>query len=41
LQRSENVYEVDALTVTGDSQSHSGTGPVRVLLHMKTYFRTV
>jgi len=41
LQRSENVYEVDALTVTSDSQSHSASGAVRVLLHMKTYFRTV
>jgi Tfp pilus assembly protein PilO len=41
LQRSENVYEVDALTVASDSQSHSAGGAVRVLLHMKTYFRTV
>jgi hypothetical protein len=41
LQRSDSVYAVDAITVTGDSQSHSGNGPVRVLLHMKTYFRTV
>ncbi|MGA2813613.1 MAG: hypothetical protein ABSG16_19595 [Candidatus Acidiferrum sp.] len=39
LQRSENLYEVDALSVTGDSQSHTGNGPVRVVLHMKTYFR--
>jgi hypothetical protein len=41
LQRSENVYEVDSLTVTGDTQSRSANGPVRVVLHMKTYFRTV
>jgi hypothetical protein len=39
LQRSDSVYEVEAIAVTGDS--HSGNGPVRVLLHMKTYFRTV
>jgi len=41
LQRSENVYEVDALTLAGDTQNKSGNGAVRVLLHMKTYFRTV
>ena len=41
LQRSDNVYEVDALTVAGDSQTHAASGAVRVLLHMKTYFRTV
>lgn len=40
LQRSENPYEVDALTVTADSQNRTGNGPVRVVLHMKTYFRS-
>jgi hypothetical protein len=40
LQRSENVYEVDSLSLAADSQNHSGgNGPVRVSLHMKTYFR--
>lgn len=41
LQRSENVYQVDAITVASDSQNRSAGGAVRVLLHMKTYFRTV
>jgi Tfp pilus assembly protein PilO len=41
LQRSDSVYEVDAITLAGDTQSRSGSAPVRVLVHMRTYFRTV
>ncbi len=41
LQRSDSVYEVDAITLAGDTQSRSGNAPVRVLVHMRTYFRTV
>ncbi|HZC66937.1 MAG TPA: type 4a pilus biogenesis protein PilO [Candidatus Dormibacteraeota bacterium] len=41
LQRSENVYEVEGLSLTGDSQKNGGNGPVRVTVHMRTYFRTV
>jgi Tfp pilus assembly protein PilO len=43
LQRSESIYEIDSLTVAGNSnsQNRSSNGSVRVLLHMKTYFRTV
>jgi Tfp pilus assembly protein PilO len=41
LQRSESVYEVDGLAVTGDLQNKSSNAAVRVLLHMRTYFRAV
>ncbi|MGA2419847.1 MAG: hypothetical protein ABSG69_07150 [Candidatus Acidiferrum sp.] len=41
LQRSESVYEVDGLALAGDLQNKSSNAPVRVQLHMKTYFRTV
>jgi hypothetical protein len=41
LQRSQSVYEVDSLTVASDTRNRTGEGPVRVLLHMKTYFRTI
>jgi Tfp pilus assembly protein PilO len=41
LQRSENVYEVEGLSLTSDAQKTGGNGPVRVVVHMRTYFRTV
>jgi len=41
LQRSQNLYEVDGLSLTSDSQNHAPTGQVRVVVHMKTYFRSV
>jgi hypothetical protein len=41
LQRSENVYEVEGLSVATDAQKTGGNGPVRVVVHMRTYFRTV
>jgi Tfp pilus assembly protein PilO len=40
LQRSENIYEIDGLSLTEDSQNHAANGPVRVTVHMKTYFRS-
>jgi hypothetical protein len=40
LQRSENLYEVDGLSVTSDSQTHAPGGQVHVVVHMKTYFRS-
>jgi hypothetical protein len=41
LQRSDNVYEVNGLSVATDTQKTGGSGPVRVIVHMRTYFRTV
>ncbi|GAC1628497.1 MAG: hypothetical protein NVS9B13_26190 [Candidatus Acidiferrum sp.] len=40
LQRSKNVYAVDGLALAGDSQNQGPNAPVRVAVHMKTYFRT-
>jgi Tfp pilus assembly protein PilO len=39
LQRSENLYAVDGLTLASDAQNLGATGPIRVSVHMKTYFR--
>jgi Tfp pilus assembly protein PilO len=39
LQRSENLYAVDGLALASDSQNQGGTGPIKVSVHMKTYFR--
>jgi Tfp pilus assembly protein PilO len=41
LQRSENMYSVNSLTLTSNTQGQGPRGVVRVVLHMKTYFRTV
>jgi hypothetical protein len=41
LQRSENVYEVEGLSLASDAEKSGGNGPVRVIVHMRTYFRTV
>jgi uncharacterized membrane protein len=41
LQRSENVYEVEGLSLVSDAEKSGGNGPVRVIVHMRTYFRTV
>ena len=38
LQRSQNVYEVDNLSLATEAQNQ--TGVVKVVMHMKTYFRT-
>ncbi|HXM94339.1 MAG TPA: hypothetical protein VOA64_08815 [Candidatus Dormibacteraeota bacterium] len=39
LQRSHNLYVVDGLSLAGDTQNQSANGPIRVAVHMKTYFR--
>jgi Type II secretion system (T2SS), protein M subtype b len=39
LQRSKNVYIVDALTVESGDASHGTAGVLRVSLNMRTYFR--
>jgi Tfp pilus assembly protein PilO len=39
LQRSQRFYVVDGLALATDEQSHAATGPIRVGLHLRTYFR--
>ena len=42
LQRSQNLYAVDGLSLASDTQSQGAgvNGPIKVNVHMKTYFRT-
>jgi Tfp pilus assembly protein PilO len=40
LQRSNNVYAVEALQAKADETQQGGRGEVRVSMHIKTYFRT-
>lgn len=41
LQRSKNLYEVDGLALASDTtqQNQGANGPIRVTVHMKTFFR--
>jgi Tfp pilus assembly protein PilO len=39
LQRSQNLYEVDGLALASDTQNQGANGPIKVTVHMKTYFR--
>lgn len=39
LQRSNNNYAIDGLALGTESQNQTGTGPIRVGLHLRTYFR--
>jgi Tfp pilus assembly protein PilO len=39
LQRSQNLYEVDGLALASDTQNQGANTPIRVTVHMKTYFR--
>ncbi|HEX3371066.1 MAG TPA: type 4a pilus biogenesis protein PilO [Candidatus Acidoferrales bacterium] len=39
LQRSKNLYQVDGLALASDAQSQGANGPIKVSVHMKTYFR--
>ena len=39
LQRSSNVYAVQALTAKSETDQQGSRGDVRVTLHIKTYFR--
>ena len=39
LQRSQSFYIVDGLTLGTEAQNQSGMGPIRVGIHLRTYFR--
>jgi Tfp pilus assembly protein PilO len=40
LQRSANLYEVDALTLASENTNQASASVIKVALHLKTYFRT-
>jgi Tfp pilus assembly protein PilO len=40
LQRSENLYAVDALTLASQNANQASTSVIKVALHLRTYFRT-
>lgn len=40
MQRSSNVYILDSLSLNSDSQNPGAGAPIRVTLHLQTYFRT-
>lgn len=40
VQRSPNLYEVDALTLATENANQGPSGIIKVTLHLKTYFRT-
>jgi type IV pilus assembly protein PilO len=39
LQRSQSFYVVDGLALATDMQKQAANGPIRVALHVRTYFR--
>jgi len=39
LQRSQKFYIVDALALSTESQGQNTNGPLRVAMHLRTYFR--
>jgi len=39
LQRSQRFYVVDGLALATDAQAQAANGPIRVGLHVRTYFR--
>jgi Tfp pilus assembly protein PilO len=39
LQRSQKFYVIDGLALSADMQAQRATGPIRVGLHLRTYFR--
>jgi Tfp pilus assembly protein PilO len=41
LQRSENVYVVDGLALSSESQAQGSPSALRLSLRMRTYFRTI
>jgi Tfp pilus assembly protein PilO len=40
VQRSKNVYSIDALTLASENASQNPGGPIKVAVHLRTYFRT-
>jgi hypothetical protein len=40
LQRSGNLYEVDALTLASENTNQGSANVIKVVMHLKTYFRT-
>lgn len=40
VQRSSNLYEVDALALATENANQGNSGVLKVSLHLKTYFRT-
>jgi Tfp pilus assembly protein PilO len=40
IQRSPNLYEVDALALATESANQGASGAIKVTVHLKTYFRT-
>ena len=40
LQRSVNLYEVDALTLASENANQASANIIKVALHLKSYFRT-
>jgi Tfp pilus assembly protein PilO len=40
VQRSPNLYAVNALTLATENANQSASGAIKVTLHLKTYFRT-
>ena len=39
LQRSQRFYIVDGLALASDTQNQAAKGPIRVGIHLRTYFR--
>jgi Tfp pilus assembly protein PilO len=39
LQRSQRFYVLDGLNLATDAQNQAVQGPIRVALHLRTYFR--
>jgi len=40
LQRSANLYAVDALTLASENSNQASSNVIKVALHLRTYFRT-
>ena len=40
IQRSPNLYEVDALALATENANQGASGAIKVTVHLKTYFRT-
>jgi len=40
LQRSANLYAVDALTLGSENSNQVSSNVIKVALHLRTYFRT-